>query len=146
MLNFHAKTEDFGLTHTVFKAFVQLAYGLKSQRIEWFLSVSKSLAYAMGGKNHNSKHSACKREGGEKKKASDKTFTTPDSRCEKNVLLNTPSFSLSSESKPRRWTKTRHGYVQEGPNQGGGRKLKKKKITVSSKLIRELDVSSSAAT
>lgn len=101
----------------------------KSQRIEWFLSVSKSLAYAMGGKiTTPSIQHARGREGGEKKKASDKTFTTPESRCEQNVLLNTPSFSLSSS--PNREDGRKHGmamYRRDQTRRGGGIKTKQNK-------------------
>lgn len=69
MLNFHAKTEDFGLTHTVFKAFVQLAYGLITNNQVVLLSVSKSLAYAMGGKKITTPSiRACKRKKKRKEK------------------------------------------------------------------------------
>lgn len=48
---FMPKTEDFGLMHTSFKAFFQLAYEL-IKIVKWFLSGSKSLirVYAEEGK------------------------------------------------------------------------------------------------
>lgn len=74
------KTEDFGIMHTCFKAFFQLAYEL-IKIIKWFLSGSKSLTrvYAEGGKiTTPSIQHAIK----EKQKAFKETFLTLTSRYE----------------------------------------------------------------
>lgn len=57
-----------------FKAFFQLAYGLKLQIIKWFLSVYIPKSICNGRKNHNSKHAIIK------KRAFNKTFSTLTSR------------------------------------------------------------------